>query len=67
MSEKGGYVTVIPQVVGGRTRKVYSLMARGRQAFQVALAVWMEVTDCLLDTEKQFAPEPRSRKQGGRR
>lgn len=52
--EKGGYVTVIPQVVGGRTRKVYSLTPRGREAFQVALAAWMEVTDCLLDTERQL-------------
>ncbi|MFC4350704.1 PadR family transcriptional regulator [Fodinicurvata halophila] len=52
--EKGGYVTVTPQIVGGRTRKVYSLTARGRTAFQVALDAWMEVTDCLLDTERQF-------------
>lgn len=55
--EKGGYVTVTSQVVGGRTRKVYSLTARGRQAFQVALSAWMEVTDCLLDTEKRFGRE----------
>ncbi|MGM0562381.1 MAG: PadR family transcriptional regulator [Pseudomonadota bacterium] len=56
--EKGGYVTVTPMVVGGRTRKVYSLTERGRQAFQVALAAWMEVTDCLLDTERQLGRPP---------
>ncbi|MGF1575735.1 MAG: PadR family transcriptional regulator [Cyanophyceae cyanobacterium] len=46
--EEGGYLTSVEQVVSGRQRKVYTLTAKGRQAFKVAVAAWMEITDHLL-------------------
>ncbi len=46
---EGGYVTFTSEIVSGRERKVYSVTAKGRQAFQVALAEWMKITRCLQD------------------
>lgn len=46
--EAGGYVTVHVEVVQGRERKVYTLTDRGREAFQTAVASWLEATDCIL-------------------
>ena len=48
--EAGGYVTAANEVVAGRQRRVYSLTERGREAFRVAVAAWMEITDCLGET-----------------
>lgn len=48
--EEGGYVTSEAEVVSGRERKVYTLTGKGRQAFQVAVGAWMEVTQVLLDS-----------------
>ena len=48
--EEGGYVTSEAEVVSGRERKVYTLTDKGRQAFQVAVGAWMEVTQVLLDS-----------------
>lgn len=45
--EAGGYVTVDPQVVGGRQRKVYTLTDKGREAFRVAQQAWKSVTACI--------------------
>ncbi len=50
--EAGGYVTAEPQVVNGRERRVYSLTERGREAFQVAVTAWLEVTDRVLEAGK---------------
>lgn len=50
--EEGGYVTFETEVVSGRERKVYTLTDRGRQAFKVAVAAWMDVTRCLLASEE---------------
>ncbi|WP_439576588.1 PadR family transcriptional regulator [Elioraea sp.] len=50
--EDGGYVTVQSATVQGRERKVYALTDRGRAAFQVAVQSWMEVTRCLIDSER---------------
>ncbi len=45
--EEGGHVTSHEEVVSGRVRKIYKLTDRGRQAFEVAVGAWMEVTDSL--------------------
>ncbi|UEX77687.1 PadR family transcriptional regulator [Spiribacter halobius] len=47
--EQGGYVTVQNETVSGRQRRVYSLTDKGREAFRVAVAAWMDVTECLLE------------------
>jgi DNA-binding PadR family transcriptional regulator len=49
--EQGGYVTAHTEVVHGRQRKVYTIINRGRVAFQVAMAAWMEVTQCLVQNK----------------
>ncbi|MEN9230987.1 MAG: PadR family transcriptional regulator [Thermostichus sp. DG02_5_bins_236] len=46
--EEGGYLTSELQVVSGRERKVYALTDKGRAAFKVAVAAWMEITGHLL-------------------
>jgi PadR family transcriptional regulator, regulatory protein PadR len=48
--EDGGYVTAETEVVSGRERKVYTLTAKGRDAFKVAVEAWMDVTRCLIAT-----------------
>lgn len=50
--EEGGYVTSAAETVSGRERKVYTLTEKGREAFKVAVAAWMDVTRCLIDSEK---------------
>ena len=50
--EAGGYVTFKSQIVSGRERKVYTLTAKGRQAFKVAVEAWMEITNCLVASER---------------
>jgi PadR family transcriptional regulator PadR len=49
--EQGGYVTARTEVVQGRQRKIYAITDRGREAFQVAVDAWMEVTRCLVQQE----------------
>jgi DNA-binding PadR family transcriptional regulator len=56
--EEGGYVTSAAEIVSGRERKVYTLTDRGRAAFKVAVEAWMEVTQCLLDSERVAACNP---------
>lgn len=46
--EAGGYVECETEIVSGRERRVYTLTDKGRNAFRVAVAAWMEVTDSLL-------------------
>jgi PadR family transcriptional regulator PadR len=53
--EQGGYVTSETEVVSGRERRVYTLTDKGREAFRVAVEAWMDVTRCLLDTERVVA------------
>ena len=43
------------EVVSGRERRVYTLTDKGREAFRVAVEAWMDVTRCLLDTERVVA------------
>jgi len=45
--EAGGYVTAESATVGGRPRKTYAITERGREAFRVAVAAWLEVTRCI--------------------
>ncbi len=56
--EAGGYVTGEAQVVNGRERRVYSLTARGREAFRVAVTAWLEVTDRVLDAGRLAVEAP---------
>jgi DNA-binding PadR family transcriptional regulator len=58
--EEGGYVTGQREVVGGRERKVFSLTEKGRQAFRVAVAAWLEVTRCLIDSDRLTEAGPAS-------
>src|SRR3954453_19884538 len=50
--EEGGYVEVESEVVSGRQRKTYTLTEKGREAFQVGLQAWMDVTRTLIKTER---------------
>ena len=50
--EQGGYVTSEAEIVSGRERKVYTLTDKGRQAFNVGVEAWMEVTDALVETKR---------------
>ena len=52
--EAGRYVTFESQIVSGRERKVYTLTAKGRQAFKVAVGAWMEITNCLVASERMI-------------
>lgn len=45
--ESGGYVTSRLQNVNGRERRIYALSEKGREAFRVAAAAWLEVSGCL--------------------
>jgi DNA-binding PadR family transcriptional regulator len=60
--EQGGYLTSDTQVVSGRERKVYTLTAKGREAFRVGLAAWMDATSALLETGR--TAEIRAGKEG---
>lgn len=46
--EAGGYLSSTTQVVQGRSRKVYELTDKGREAFQVAVSAWLDATDCIV-------------------
>jgi len=60
--EEGGYVTGASETVAGRERRVYTLTARGRDAFRVAVDAWMEVTHALRDAGAMMAQaEPERR------
>jgi PadR family transcriptional regulator PadR len=54
--ESGGYVTFEALIVSGRERKVYTLTDKGREAFKVAVEAWMEITNCLVATERLIEP-----------
>ena len=54
--EDGGFVTSRTEVVSGRERRVYTLTRKGRQAFRVAVAAWLEVTEALLACEEVIEP-----------
>ena len=49
--EEGGYVTCVSELVGGRQRKTYTLTDKGREAFRVGVAAWMEITDALNESK----------------
>ncbi|TGG91807.1 PadR family transcriptional regulator [Natronospirillum operosum] len=46
--EAGGYLSATSEVVQGRSRKVYALTDKGREAFKVAVDAWLEATDCIV-------------------
>lgn len=53
--EAGGYLSSTVEVVQGRSRKVYALTKRGREAFEVAVDAWLEATDCILESRRMTA------------
>lgn len=59
--EAGGYVTIESQTVAGRERKVCTLTDKGREAFRVAVSAWMEITNCLVASERMLATGAGSR------
>ena len=60
--ESGHYLSSQDEVVQGRARKVYCLTAKGREAFKVAVAAWLEATDCIIASKA--AAKPRVRNKG---
>ena len=50
--EEGGYVTCVSELVSGRQRKTYTLTEKGREAFRVGVAAWMEITDALNESKE---------------
>lgn len=60
--EAGGYLSSAAQVVQGRSRKVYELTDKGREAFQVAVGAWLEATDCVVAS--QLAAKSTSKSAG---
>lgn len=50
--EAGGYLSLTNEVVQGRSRKVYALTDKGRDAFQVAVDAWLEATDCIVASRR---------------
>ena len=63
--EEGGYVTSESEIVQGRERKVYTLTARGREAFKVAVESWMEITECLTDSRNVVSRAARKSAKSG--
>jgi len=53
--EAGGYLASTNEVVQGRSRKVYALTEKGRDAFQVAVDAWLEATDCIVESRRMAA------------
>ncbi len=53
--EAGGYLCSTNEVVQGRSRKVYALTEKGRDAFQVAVDAWLEATDCIVESRRMAA------------
>ncbi len=49
--EAGGYLSATSETVQGRQRKVYALTDKGREAFQVAVSAWLEITDCIVNSK----------------
>ncbi len=54
--EIGGYVTRAEEVVGGRTRKIYTLTAKGRDALKTALIAWAEASRALESASRDLFP-----------
>ncbi|SDL83296.1 Transcriptional regulator PadR-like family protein [Franzmannia pantelleriensis] len=50
--EAGGYLSSSNEVVQGRSRKVYALTEKGRDAFQVAVDAWLEATACIVESRR---------------
>lgn len=63
--EAGGYVVAETEVVSGRERRVYTLTDQGREAFRVAVAAWMEVSDSLLAAREVVEPDAAAERSGG--
>lgn len=59
--EEGGYVTSDTEIVSGRERRVYTLTEKGRDAFKVAVAAWMDVTRFLTECGDMVAATGRGK------
>ncbi|WP_406672495.1 PadR family transcriptional regulator [Natronospira sp.] len=63
--EAGGYLSSTAQVVQGRSRKVYELTDKGRDAFQVAVDAWLDATDCIVASKLATENTPKRGRQEG--
>ncbi|MGP9826152.1 PadR family transcriptional regulator [Ectopseudomonas khazarica] len=61
--EAGGYLCSTAEVVQGRSRKVYALTDKGREAFQLAVDAWLEATDCIVASKQAAEKTPKKAKQ----
>ena len=50
--QKEGYLSVHTETVNSRSRKVYALTEKGRQAFRVAVDAWMEITEYISESQE---------------
>jgi DNA-binding PadR family transcriptional regulator len=57
--QSGGLVLAEEQSVGGRSRKVYTLTEKGREAFSVAVQAWNEVTRHIVQSARLADPSPK--------
>ncbi|GHE22259.1 PadR family transcriptional regulator [Halomonas urumqiensis] len=61
--EAGGYLHSTSEVVQGRSRKVYALTDKGRDAFQVAVDAWLEATDCIVESRRMTGKAAANREE----
>lgn len=47
-----GLATAREETVSGRSRKIYTLTDKGRQAFKVASDAWLEATACVIESRR---------------
>ena len=55
--ESDGYIECVPEVIGGRKRKVCHLTEKGREAYRVAARVWASVLPYLQQSVKEVGVE----------
>ncbi|MCH8109545.1 MAG: PadR family transcriptional regulator [Chloroflexi bacterium] len=56
--ESDGYIECVPEVIGGRKRKVCHLTEKGRDAYRVAARVWAGVLPYLQQSVREAGVEP---------
>ncbi len=55
--ESDGYIECVPEVIGGRKRKVCHLTEKGREAYRVAARVWAGVLPYLQQSVREIGAE----------
>jgi len=62
--ESGEFLSSRDELVQGRSRKVYSLTEKGREAFRVAVAAWLDATDCIVASKAVAGVQARGKRPG---